>query len=88
MSEVSVPFWAMSPRRRKSLPKMCFKRAEDRQALDPLRPHSALIAEHRSPQTFSVYDLKNVRYNSRPKRLMKNSSRFFSGRKGNRAARR
>ena len=54
MSEVSVPFWAMSPRRRKSLPKMCFKVPRIDRPLTRCAPHSALIAEQRSPQTFSV----------------------------------
>ena len=67
---------------------MCFKVPRIDNPLTRCAPHSALMAEQRSPQTFSVYDLKNVRYSSRPKRLMKNSSRFFSGRKGNKAARR
>ena len=54
MSEVSVLFWAMSPRRRKSLPTMCFKVPRIDRPLTRCAPHSALIAEQRSPQTFSV----------------------------------
>ena len=48
-------------------------------------PHSALIRSHGTPQTFSVYDLKNVPNSSLPKRLMKNCSRVSSGLRGNSA---
>src|ERR1700712_3696830 len=39
-----------------------------------------------SPQTFSVYSLKKVSYNSLPKRLIKNCARFISGLIGNNLA--
>ena len=42
-------------------------------------PHSAEISSHGTPQTFSVYDLKNVRYSRSPKRLMRKSSSVVSG---------
>ena len=55
------------------------QRARSERPLIRCAPHSAEMAEHRSPQTFSVYERKKVRYSSRPKRLMKNCSRFSRG---------
>lgn len=53
--------------------------------IQPMDRLPAFVREQ--PHTFSVYDLKNVAYSSRPKRLMKKSSSVRSGRIGRRTAR-
>src|SRR5579864_1756581 len=79
MSEVSTDFCEMpSPLLGRRLRSTCSTALVIERPLMRCAPHSALICLQDTPHTFSVYDLKNVRYNSRPKRLMKKSSRLFS----------
>ena len=44
--------------------------------------HSAFNSEHGMPQTFSVYDLKNVRNRRRPNRLVTHCSNVSTCRYG------
>src|ERR1700683_3791420 len=80
ISDVSVSFCPISPLF--LLPNVDFTKCVIALVMDsPLircAPHSALIRSHGTPQTFSVYDLKNNRYSWRPKRLIRKSSSDFS----------